>query len=111
MAADPRAKNSRSIAASGFSFRTRRIARIEQARGVFNAAHPSGMKIAGQVMAKTAEALIMRYPFQLDPEFVAQLWQRLKRILSNRNAADEICGSLLPSPEQLTDLVQISFWA
>jgi hypothetical protein len=52
---------------------------------------------------------MVQYPFPLDPEFVSQLWQRLKRNLSGRTV--QISGSMLPSLIHLTELVQASFWA
>src|SRR4051812_9079827 len=52
---------------------------------------------------------MVQYPFPLDPEFVGQLWQRLERVLSGRTV--QTTGSLLPSVDDLTDLLQASFWA
>jgi hypothetical protein len=51
---------------------------------------------------------MIQYPFPLDPEFVGQLWQRLKRLQSTRAA--HASDSSLPSEVHLTDLVQVSFW-
>ena len=51
---------------------------------------------------------MIQYPFPLDPEFVGQLWQRLKRLQSSRSA--QASEASLPSVGHLTDLVQVSFW-
>jgi hypothetical protein len=51
------------------------------------------------------------FPFQLDPDFGSQLWQRLNRILSRRSGGDDFSDSLVPSLDHLTRLVQASFWA
>jgi len=52
---------------------------------------------------------MLGYPFQLEPEFLAELWQRLNRILSSHSSHNY--DSLLPNAEQLTELCQGSFWA
>src|SRR4051794_39823927 len=54
---------------------------------------------------------MVQNPFQLDPEFVAQLWHRLRRILYTRASQTDTGTTLLPGVGHLTEIVQAAFWA